>query len=212
MSSNSTTFVVAKFTSAAGQSTLTSLPPARMRRAGRNGLIAFLFASVLLCSLAARANAGTIAVSIIDHNATTNEWSDADYGQLQTCVAQGLAAFGSYYKKTFNVLPVDQRSKSGIHINLTSASNCDGDPGVNNEDRQGCVSVNWCIQYRPANPLLCVEECVIHESAESLGPQLYDAAQGHTTVVNGCAMPDFIVPAKVQKATGFRDADRQMPL
>jgi hypothetical protein len=58
----------------------------------------------------------------------------------------------------------------------------------------------------------CSEECVIHENAESLGPQVYDAAEGHTTVVNGCAMPDFIVPNNAQKETGFRDADEDMPL
>ena len=171
----------------------------------------FAFAIVLFFSLGASANAGAIAVSITDQNAFTNQWSNQDYPQLQTCLAQGLAVYGAYYKKQFAVLPVGQGKKSGIHIDLTSAPNCSGYPGVNNGTRRACVSVNWCLQNRPDNPMLCVEECVIHEAAESLGKQVYDAAQGHTEIVNGCALPDFIVPAKFQKQSGFKDADDQMP-
>jgi hypothetical protein len=178
---------------------------------GRLLVYGFAFAVLFFLSIGSLANAGTIAVSIADHNAFTNQWSNQEYPRLQSCLAQGLAVYGAFYKRQFRILPVGQTARAGIHIDLTGAPNCSGYPGVNNGTRQACVSVNWCIQNRPSDPMLCVEECVIHEAAESLGKQVYDAAQGHTEVVNGCALPDFIIPAKVQKQTGFRDADDQMP-
>ncbi len=168
--------------------------------------------SVLLFAFASGIQAASIPVSTVDRNAATNQWSSASYGEFQRCLAQGLAAYGAFYNRQFNALPIGKSSSSGVHINLTSAPGCNGYPGVNNAHGAVCVSVNWCIRNRPSQPLLCVEECVIHEAAESLGPQVYDAAQGHTTIVNGCAMPDFIVPANVQKQTGFKDAADQMPL
>ena len=168
---------------------------------------------LLICVLAAPCRAaGPTPVTIIDEAAAAPPgWSDADYGEFESCVAQGLALFTRYYhRQGLSVLPIGVRARrGGIVLTLTGAPSCDGYPGVNNAHKRACVAPAWCIVNRPGGALLCLEESAIHEIGESLGKQVYDPMQGHTELVNGCALPDFVIPHK--RGASFRDALALVP-